>query len=258
MRLMTYNIRCAIDRRKKHRQWPKRLELMADQIQQASIAGFQEVLPNQLDDLKKVMRNHRYVGVGRSLGDHDGEHVPIFYETKRWQKVESGHFWLSATPDIPGSTTWGNRIPRMCTWLRLIDRSSRRGLYVFNTHLDHLSWKSRRLSAQLLLATIQNRPSPGDPVVLMGDFNCRPGSTPLKTLLRDKRQLIDSFSKSSELPNASSTYNGWRPSKKGRRRIDFILLSPSLKLRNSQILCISRGSTVASDHHPVVADLDWA
>lgn len=254
---MTYNIRCAIDDHRKGRHWDTRLPIIAEHLPRPSIVGFQEVLPNQLVDLNEVMTGYACHGAGRMDGNEDGEHVPIFYKQDQWEMLDSGHFWLSAISEIPGSKSWGNKIPRMCTWVQLMDQSNGKRIYIYNTHLDHLSWKSRRQSARLLLDVIKDRKHPSDPVILLGDFNCRPQSTPMKILLANENILRDSFySGDSDLAN-SSTFNRWRMSKRGRRRIDYILVSPDLNVQDYEILCIGKGTKVGSDHNAVITTVDW-
>ncbi|BDS06501.1 endonuclease [Oceaniferula spumae] len=257
MQIMTYNVRYANDGIRKVRHWANRLPLMAEHIRRPSIVGLQEVMPSQLADIREAMEGYASIGAGRIDGTQGGEHVPIFYKKDQWEEADGGHFWLSATPETPGSRTWGNRIPRMCTWARLIDRKSGCGIYIYNTHFDHLSWKSRRLSAQFLLDTINGREHPSDPVALMGDLNCKPGSTPMKLLLADKTVLLDSFTMNDPDLANSSTFNRWRMSKRGRRKIDYILVSPNLKVMDSEILCIGQDAIAASDHNAVVITVDW-
>ena len=257
MQIMSYNIRYASGGFRKSRHWVNRLPIMAETIQTPSIAGFQEVLAEQLADLKKTMGGYAYVGVGRDDGEASGEHVPIFYRKDQWQNADHGHFWLSDTPDKPGSKSWGNSIPRMCTWIRLVDKNGK-GIYIYNAHLDHMSWKSRRMSASFILEKINTREHKGEPVVLLGDLNCKPGSEPLKILLADGKVLLDSFTINEHDIANSSTFNSWKAGKKGSRRIDFILTSPDLKVQSAEILAIQKDGTVASDHNALMATLEWS
>ncbi len=256
MKIMSYNIRYASGGFRKSRYWANRLPIMAEAIVTPSIVGFQEVLPEQLADLKKTMVDYSYVGVGRDDGHETGEHIPIFYKDEQWKKTDHGNLWLSETPEVPGSTSWGNRIPRMCTWIRLVDKNGK-GIYIYNAHLDHMSWKSRRMSAVFLLKQIGEREHKDDPVVLMGDLNCKPGSKPLKILLADKKILRDSYTINDHDLENSSTYNSWKVSKKGNRRIDYILTSPSLKVHSAEILTLHKEGTVASDHNVIVTTIQW-
>jgi endonuclease/exonuclease/phosphatase family metal-dependent hydrolase len=66
----------------------------------------------------------------------NGEYSGFFYQRDHFEPGDAGTFWLSDTPEKPGSMTWGNEIPRVA-WLHLLDRATGRGFYVFNTHWDH-------------------------------------------------------------------------------------------------------------------------
>jgi len=256
IKIMSYNIRYNNSGASKNRHWETRLPIMSTEIIQPSIVGFQEVLPGQLADLKKTMQGFSYVGVGRNDGRAKGEHVPIFYKSEHWQKTAHGHFWLSDTPEKPGSKSWGNGIPRMCTWIRLIDKNGK-GIYIYNTHLDHMSSKSRHMSATSILGKIKAREHKDDPVILMGDLNSMPASEPLKILLADKNILLDSYTINEHDPANSTTLNSWKASKKGSLRIDYILTSPNLKVISAEILNIHKEGIVASDHNAIEATIQW-
>ena len=69
-----------------------------------------------------------YARIGRGrLADGTGESVAVYYLKERFEHLQSGHFWLSDTPDVPGSATFGNKIPRMVTWVRLREREAENG-----------------------------------------------------------------------------------------------------------------------------------
>ena len=83
------------------------------------IIGFQEILPNQANDLKSAFGNvYNYYGIGRNH-DFTGEQSGIFVNKFKYDIVNSGTFWLSANPDVPGSNTFKGYFPRIATWVRL-------------------------------------------------------------------------------------------------------------------------------------------
>ena len=66
-----------------------------------------------------VARLPAYTWFGESRkGSTEDEHMGVFYRKDRLRVRDSGNFWLSDTPDVPGSRTWGNILPRMVTWAR--------------------------------------------------------------------------------------------------------------------------------------------
>jgi len=116
-----------------------------------------------------------------SSGDNKVLHNAIFYKAARFLVSEEGTFWYSETPDNPGSKGWGNIMPRNCTWARLIEKESEQAFYFYNTHLNHLSERSRKKGVILLTRRIHTRTYP-DAFVLTGDFNARERSAPIQYL----------------------------------------------------------------------------
>ena len=115
----------------------------------ADIFGLQEALRQQLDDITPALAGYTEFGIGRDDGKTRGEYSAILFRSDRFEldKDDCGTFWLSDTPEKVGSATWGNEIPRICTWVRLTDKQSQRSFYVFNTHFDHESQPARDKSA---------------------------------------------------------------------------------------------------------------
>lgn len=89
----------------------------------------------------------------RNDGREAGEFAAVMYNSARFDCVESGFFWLSETPLVPGSTAWGARVPRMATWLLLEDKCtpSLPPVLFINTHIDHESARARVEACKLLL-----------------------------------------------------------------------------------------------------------
>lgn len=98
--------------------WADRLPRICNMINYHGwdLFGAQEVLHGQLLDLLKGLDGYDYVGVGRNDGDKKGEYAPIFYKRSRMKCLQSGHFWISETPDVVGSKGWDANQCRICTW----------------------------------------------------------------------------------------------------------------------------------------------
>src|SRR5690606_10315149 len=117
-------------------------------------------------------------GAGRDDGSNKGEMMALFFRTDRFEKIDGGHFWLSETPDVPGSKSWDSSLPRMATWVRLRDRQAAgetRELWFINTHFDHRGETARREAALIIRRWIENLPESAA-VILTGDFNAVEGS----------------------------------------------------------------------------------
>ncbi len=95
------------------------------------------------------------LGVGRDDGKQKGEYSAIFYDTTRLQAIQSKTFWLSETPEMPGSKSWDAAITRVVTWVKFRDRKTKKIFFAFNTHFDHIGQVARRESAKLLLQKVK-------------------------------------------------------------------------------------------------------
>ncbi|PRQ77355.1 Endonuclease/exonuclease/phosphatase [Rhodotorula toruloides] len=171
--------------------WQERRDQLVDQVlwEELDVVGFQEVLDGQFEDLRESMgAEYGSVGVGRDDGKKAGEAVPIVYRHSRLELLSVSHFWLSPTPEVPGSKGWDAGQPRMCTVARFSDRTSTSSaehadLIVANTHWDDRGLKAREESAKLILSRIEEEIRAGkseaeapvteqEPlVVLLGDLN---------------------------------------------------------------------------------------
>ena len=123
------------------------------------LIGLQEALRFQIDEILAAVPGYAVVGVGRDDGRAAGEMSAILFRTARFHVAASGTFWFSDTPEIPGSKTWGNRITRIASWARFVDRDGTAFSH-YNLHLDHESQPSREKSTALLLQRITARPVP--------------------------------------------------------------------------------------------------
>ncbi len=156
------------------RQWKKRVGAIASLIQhyQPDLLGTQEGKPHQLADLQALLPEYKIIG-GDRTGTGEGEHCAIFYNPQYLQLQQTQDFYLSDTPEIPGSITWGTRLPRMATWANFKLSNANVSLTILNTHLDHENAKSRELSAALISQRLAEFP-PEYSLLLMGDFNANP------------------------------------------------------------------------------------
>ena len=228
------------------------------------VIGVQEALHGQAADLWASLPDYEFFGVGRDDAKRAGEYSGIFYRRDRFiaDTSDCGTFWLSDTPEKPGSKTWGNQIPRVATWLKLADRSSGRSFYVFNTHWDHMHQSSREKSAQLLAERIDQRASPESPIILLGDFNAVE-TNPAVTYLSGKKAnlggpvkqwespLTDTFQNLHPSERARTTLHFWRGSRVGLLKVDHILVSKGAKILSATIR--DQDQPMVSDHFPVTA-----
>nr|WP_262915707.1 endonuclease/exonuclease/phosphatase family protein [Niabella ginsengisoli] len=134
------------------------------------IFGTQEAQPHQLEDVLKALPDYARYGKGRDDGSDKGEHSAIFYKKDKFQLLSSGDFWLSETPDKPGLGWDATCCNRICSWVYLQDKKSKKKFYFFNVHFDHEGKIARLESSKLILQKIKEI-AKGVPAILTGDFN---------------------------------------------------------------------------------------
>jgi endonuclease/exonuclease/phosphatase family metal-dependent hydrolase len=175
----------------------------------------------------------------------------------------SGTFWLSESPDAPGSLGWGAGLPRICTWARLIDRVTGQAMLHLNTHLDNRSPDARHHGAKLILERAAGLAEAGDAVILTGDMNCVAGSEPHEVFTSQLQDAADAAEL--ELGERVTTGgfvtrprpdDGSTPGPPTDRRIDYIFTTPNLRVSRYAVLSQHWRGRHASDHYPILADVE--
>jgi len=223
------------------------------------IIGIQEALKGQVADLQNALKDYSWFGVGRDDGKESGEYAVIFYRKDRIDKQSGSTFWLSETPDVPGSKSWDAACNRIVTWIKLIYKPSGTEMYLYNTHFDHISELARENSAQLLLKRIEQI-SGNDPVIVTGDFNSTESSktydiltnSPSGGSLKDTRKFNLKV-----LPEPSFTFIGFPYHPEKDNLIDFIFLKNDklFKVKKYQIITDNKKKKYPSDHLPVQVEI---
>lgn len=268
LRLMTFNIRYATADDGENR-WERRRAHVIELIRsrRPDIVGLQEVLHSQFQELCAALPEFAATGVGRDDGRTGGEYAPILFRARRFEVLDFGTFWFSDTPDVPGSKSWGNSIPRICTRARLRQRDvGGPTLSVYNVHLDHVSAASRLRSVDALMRRIAARPV-DDPVIVMGDFNAgenSPEIVRLRTLplhvgprpSPPARTLADTFRMLHPDAADVGTYHAFRGDR-GGAKIDYVFVDPRFETLEAEIVHEERDGRYPSDHFPVAAVVAW-
>ena len=254
IRVMSFNIRYGTASDGENH-WDQRHELVAQTIRNFNpdLLGTQECLAFQADFLKEHFPGYDFHGVGRDDGSSTGEMTAIFYRTDRFERLDAGHFWLSETPEVPGSVSWDSALTRMCSWVKLRDRGHGGGeLFFFNTHFDHRGVIMRRESARLLSKMIPA--IAGDsPVILTGDFNApaQSGLDEPYTLLT--KNLADTYRTINPRPGPEEGTFGAFSGLTNGPRIDWILVTRHVRTIKAGIDRSQREGRYPSDHFPITA-----
>ena len=248
----SFNLRYASTQRPNS--WAERRPVMRDCLRELApdLMGTQEGLHAQLLDLATDLPDYDWIGTGRDGGDN-GEFMAIFYKRDRFEPLATNHFWLSDTPEMVASSTWGNSCNRMVTWVRFREKTSGREFHFWNTHLDHEVELARQKGATLIRERISEVPQ-DVPLLLAGDFNCAAGNSRPHHILVKDGHLIDTWSLAQTRVNESfNTFNGFREPQTNGVRIDWILARGNVSVDKTEILTFSRDGQFPSDHFPIAS-----
>jgi endonuclease/exonuclease/phosphatase family metal-dependent hydrolase len=258
LNVMTFNIRLNI-KSDSLNAWPYRKDNAASQIlfYKIHLLGVQEALHDQMMDLQERLPQYRSTGGGRDDGKEKGEYSAIFYDTTRLQLLQTKMFWLSETPEVPGSKSWDAAITRMVTWAKFRDKKTKKIFFAFNTHFDHIGQVARRESAKIVLKRVKE--IAGDiPVVFTGDFNSRPSDEPI-IIITDKINPLH-LTDSKEISQTAhygptGTFNAFQAKERDNDPIDYIFLKGKWKVLKHATISESWLGRFASDHFAVLTTL---
>jgi len=265
IRAATFNVRYGTANDGPNR-WEERKGIFMDAVRDLAphVMGVQECLPFQGDSIKMAFPYMDRVGVGRyheaveEKRPHEsrsGEHCDIWFDARRYLAESCGAFWHSDTPEMPGSITWGNNLPRMTTWAILSDRLLGGRLAFFCTHYhggEPCCTKATDLSIRRIREIAGKLPR-----ILVGDFNLTPdnanharytGKEPDGAGLVDVWQALGNSEE-----GAGSCHDNFCGVPK--TRIDWILIGGGLKPVSVKRSMFQKDGRFPSDHFPILAEL---
>jgi endonuclease/exonuclease/phosphatase family metal-dependent hydrolase len=244
IRVVTWNIHCGHDEGLPWKQfdWPGRKQALQAALEQArpDILCVQEATQEQVAFLEANLPTHRRVGIGRD-GEAGGEHCAIFFDRDRFTEIGGSTFWLEEPTDRPGPSA-ALDAKRICTWVRLRDRTTERTVRVYNAHL--YLWEAPRLAAARLILDHIAGGDRTDAVVLTADFNASPSAA-------SRRLFLDTLTDSAGRAG-KSTFQLYGI---GLWCIDGILIDAKWDVRAHRILDVKPHNIFPSDHFALLADL---
>jgi len=220
------------------------------------LLGVQEARDLQINDLKEALPEYEFYGVGRDDGKTGGEFSGIFFLKDRFIRRDAGSFWLSETPDQPGTTFSFNKLPRIASWVRLVDNKSGREFVFLNMHWDHQDASAREKTGSLVHERLRTLAA-NMPAIVIGDLNSHEDTKAFTALIGTDgdRKLSDSYRElHPERTKDEASFDDWHGTIKGSR-IDFILHTDALKPVAAEIARTSYDGLWPSDHYPVTATL---
>ena len=252
--IMSFNIRYGLADDGPQR-WQQRRELVIERIRAADpdLLALQECRDDeQAATIRAALPDYDFYGVPRG-GDGPTalEMAPILVRRATFDIVRRGCFWLSDTPELPGSTGWDALFPRTATWVELTHRPTAGALAFLNTHFD-LMPQAIVNSARLVRGWVE-RTAARLPLVVCGDFNADKSSAAYE-MLADGHTLADAWRQANGAGADETTFHGFGQPDLAAA-IDWVLVSPSLAVAEATTDRVQRAGLYPSDHYPVVVTL---
>lgn len=264
--------------------WPKRRDAMMDVVRSRpyDFIGGQEVVVhpedefNQFQFMSEKLPEYGSVFRSREKDEKKGEGTPVFYRKDRWEPDadDQGVYWLSDTPDVPGSITWKGQspCPRVVTGALFHElgkdgKRTGKSVYFHSTHFDHVGEIARQKAADLILRRIAERKDETIPVILVGDFNTGENSPTIR-FLKGETVELDGEEKTPPMglldtlrvvqPDATDvgTFQAFREHNPKAGKIDYIFVTPELKTTDAEIIRTKTPSgRFPTDHYPIRATI---
>ena len=254
--VMSYNIRCgSCEATSDVNHWSKRKFLVEKVIRaaQADVVGLQEAELFQVKDLVALLKDFDWVGVGREDGREQGEMNAVLVRKKRFSIAAQQTLWLSPTPDKV-SRGWDAALNRTVAVLTLESKTSGVRWMFLNTHFDHEGQVARTESAKQIAALAQ--PLLGKmPVVVVGDLNGTArfdGYTTLTATLQDAARISATPATGGDI-----TFNGFGKDLQPGNTIDYVLVSPGIKVQSHRVITDRYQGLYPSDHFPIATRLSF-
>ncbi|MCU0229199.1 MAG: endonuclease/exonuclease/phosphatase family protein [Bryobacterales bacterium] len=253
LKVMAYNIRYP-EKRDGVNYWDERRPVAIEMLRRAApdLIGTQELFFRQGEDIVTALPEYVWLGTAR-YGIHTNEYMGIFFRKDRFELLQMGQFWLSETPDVPGSMSWNVNLPRLATWVRLLDKRTGKPLYFIDTHFAHRGEDAdaRAKSAQVITKFLATLPA-DIPVLLVGDFNTGPDTEAHRAITASMK---DAWLAAKQRKGPEGTFHGFRGGDGGgpSRRIDWVLFRAPFTVIEAETIVMRQGDQYPSDHYPVMA-----
>ncbi len=249
MKIVTFNIRCDYGQDGANN-FCYRQPLILDKIKKENpdIICFQEVPPHVATWLKENLTDYYVIGCGRDVNLED-EQTSIAYKKLKFNLMGMEVFWLSETPNVPGSRYQNqSECPRVCTTALFQNVETKEIFRIYNTHLDHIGSEARKLGLGQILEKIEKDKSfVQAPAILTGDFNAY-WDSPEMELLKEYPYLIDLTS------NINGTFHDYGKMEQ-EEKIDYIFAQDSFRCESAITWEDCVEGVYLSDHYPVCVEI---
>ena len=257
LRIMTFNLRGSIFSDGKNI-WENRAHLAVATISDSDpdLIGLQEAHPGNLETLEKDLGSYTQERGPRYDNKEPFAFPAILWKAERLEKLESGGFWISKTPEVY-SADWDTKFVRSACWVRFREIETGKAFLCLNTHLDVASEEARVEGSRLIVDKLQDLAG-GLPVVVLGDFNANFGTETYQTFINHgfKDVYLETGNEDGEDVYTIHRFTGEKQS--WERRIDWILTRDGegkVEAESCRIIRDASPPLYPSDHYPVEANI---
>lgn len=245
------------------KEWDSRKQWAHDIVRflDIDVFGTQEGVERQIEDMAgngdygHVSAGGFWVRGHLDIPEARSQHLAIYWKASRFELVEHGRFWLSSTPDSV-SVGWDAAEARGCLWVKLRERSTRRELMFFCTHIDHKGPEAKLRGSQLVLSRIKEL-AVGLPAFCVGDFNGAYSSDHVKAFAADGFMRSAREACTGVVYGPLGTFCSYDPARTMDRRYDYIWVSPGVKVNRYGTLAEFPNRQPLSDHMPIIANVTF-
>jgi endonuclease/exonuclease/phosphatase family metal-dependent hydrolase len=258
IKVMSFNIRVGLANDGENH-WNRRKSFALERIRAfgPDLLGLQECLDTeQAEFVRANLPDYHFLGVHRGgPGGTALEMAPLLFRRSPFRLLDTGCFWLSETPEIPGSMSWGSNYPRTVSWARLSCRLTGSVLTYVNTHFDYEPTAIEGDARVLRQWLDRIRQDTDTALIVTGDFNADKDSNAYRLLTGDGT-LIDALRRIQPHGEDEATFHAYGLQEE-MAAIDWILVSDHFRVLEARIDRSRQGNLFPSDHYPITAVLDW-
>lgn len=258
LNIMTFNVRYSD--KDGINDWMYRKEMATNVFSDydIDIAGLQEVVKVQRDDLQNMLPDYAISGSETGATQYGGVWSPIMYKKDVFELLDSGDFWLSETPEVE-SIGWDAAFKRIVSWVKLRVLETGAEIYFFNTHFDHRGEVAKQNSSKLLMKKLNEIVTPEGTCIVSGDFNSDNVSDSYRIVTsKANRVIIKDTKEESETQyvGPETSFNGFGNSST-YTIIDFLFVTRDVHTLTYDIPQIREGNVYISDHYPIVSTIGF-
>jgi endonuclease/exonuclease/phosphatase family metal-dependent hydrolase len=236
--------------------WPLRRSLLTSTLlaHKPDIIATQEGRFGQLKEFEELLKDYDIIDQHRSW-IKERMYPTMFVKKGVFEVLKSEDIWLSETPEIAGSLSFGSAFPRLMTWMKVQPKNAKVNFLVINTHLDHIKKETRAAQIKVLAKEIKRIKEPNSVLVIMGDFNDSPESEVRQSLMTEFPDLVDAWKKFHQGEETSHhKFDGLCPD---GSRIDWMLIEKKVQIESCEMDKSQSEGRYPSDHFPVVGRIKF-